>query len=187
MHGLKKNHTIVCLQISGNNIPEDIAEAIEAKINLNQQQSKTAKEYSDRTAILTNELQNFEFQKEKQVNLLLSKIDLQEESVIKLNLSRNKISKKSFLSFVISFNHFKSRKVNRMLNEKMKKLQNALDDRLSTVSNLTSKLSIIEADLALSEQKCKDLEQQLNKLQIDRENELRILNSRSKTEKEVKY
>jgi hypothetical protein len=81
MHALKKNHTIVILQISGNNIPEDIAESIEAKVSLNQQQSKAAKEYSDRTTILTNELQNFEFEKEKQVNLLLSKIDLQEESV----------------------------------------------------------------------------------------------------------
>jgi hypothetical protein len=81
MHALKKNHTIVSLQISGNNIPEDIYEAIEAKVSLNQQQSKTAREYSERTAVLTNELQTFEFQKEKQVNLLLSKIDLQEESV----------------------------------------------------------------------------------------------------------
>ncbi len=75
--------------------------------------------------------------------------------------------------------------MNRLLNDKMKKLQNALDDRLSSVSSLNAKLSIVEADLALSDQKCKDLEQLLNKSQIDHENEIRILSSRSKNEKEV--
>jgi hypothetical protein len=76
--------------------------------------------------------------------------------------------------------------VNRALNEKMKKLQHALDDRLASVSGLTSKLSIVEADLVLSDQKCKDLEQFVRKCQLDHDNEVRILNARLKTEKEVK-
>lgn len=45
----------------------------------NTEQVKVVKEYNNRTATLANELSNAQFQKEKQVNLLLSKIDLQEE------------------------------------------------------------------------------------------------------------
>jgi len=45
----------------------------------NSEQVKVVKEYHSRTAVLANELSNVQFQKEKQVNLLLSKIDLQEE------------------------------------------------------------------------------------------------------------
>ena len=159
IQALKKNHTIVQLPIAGNNIPEDISEAVELKVSHNHQQVKTVQEYSSRTAVLASELQNVQFQKDKQVNLLLTKIDLQEEAV---------------------------RKTNRTLSEKMKKLQNALEDRLASVSALTSKLSIVEADLALSEQKCSDLEHTIKKLQTDKENEAKILSSKAKRDKEVK-
>ena len=50
----------------------------------NTEQVKVAKEYNSRTAVLANELSNVQFQKEKQVNILLSKIDLQEEVTKKL-------------------------------------------------------------------------------------------------------
>lgn len=100
-----------------------------------------------------------QFQRDKQVNSLLSKIDLQEEAV---------------------------RKTNRTMSEKMKKLQNALEDRMASMSSMTSKLSMAEADLALSEQKCSDLEHALQKLQMDKENEVKILNSKTKRDKEVK-
>ena len=99
-----------------------------------------------------------QFQKEKQVNLLLSKIDLQEEAV---------------------------RKSNRNMSEKMKKLQFALEDRMSTMSSLSSKLSVAEADLALSEQKNADLEHSLQKLRVEKENETRLLNAKAKREKDV--
>ena len=69
----------------------------------------------------------------------------------------------------------------------MKKLQNALEDRMGTMNTMTSKLSIAEADLALSEQKCLDLQHALQKLQFDRENELKTLSSKSKREKDVFY
>jgi hypothetical protein len=121
----------------------------------NSKQSKTAKEYHSRTASLTNELHSVQFQKDKQVNLLLSKIDLQEEAV---------------------------RKTNRTMSDKMRRLQTALEDRMSTMSSLTSKLSIAEADLALAEQKSSDLEHALNKLQNDRDTEARLFNSRMKRE-----
>lgn len=123
----------------------------------NLEQVKTVKEYNNRTATLTNELQNVQFQRDKQVNMLLNKIDLQEEAV---------------------------RKTNRTMSEKMKKLQNALEDRMSSMSAMTSKLSIAEADLALAEQKCSDLEHTLQKFQVDKENEIKLLNSKAKRDKE---
>jgi hypothetical protein len=158
IQALKKNHTLVQLQCTGNNIPDDMSEAIELKISHNREQSKTEKDYAKKTSILTNELQNVQFQKDRQVNLLLSKIDIQEEAV---------------------------RKTNRALGDKMRKLQNALEDRLSTVNSLQSRLSIAEADLALSEQKCSDLEHAIKKLQLDKENEDKLIHSKYKHEKEV--
>jgi hypothetical protein len=64
-------------------------------------------------------MQSIQFQKDKQVNLLLNKIDLQEEAV---------------------------RKTNRAMSEKMKKLQNALEDRMATMNAMQSKLSIAEGE-----------------------------------------
>ncbi len=158
MAALKKNHSLIQLEITGNNIPEDITDAIILKMGHNAQQKKTIEDYNTRTTSLTNELQSVQFQKEKQVNMLLSKIDLQEEAV---------------------------RKTNRNMSEKMKKLQFALEDRMATMNSLTSKLSIAEADLALAEQKSSDLEHSLQKLRLEKENELKILNSKAKREKDV--
>ena len=155
---MKKNHTLIQLNVAGNGIPDDMLESIELKISHNREQIKVKKDYSTKTSILANELQNIQLQKDKQVNLLLNKIDMQEEAV---------------------------RKTNRTLSEKMKKLQDALDDRLSTVNNLQSRLSIAEADLTLSEQKCSDLEHALKKIQMDKENEFKVLSSKFKHEKEV--
>lgn len=131
---------------------------IDTKISHNSQQVKIAKEYSNRTQTLTNQLQSMQFQKDKQVNILLSKIDLQEEAV---------------------------RKTNRAMSEKMKKLQSALEDRMSTMSSMQSKLSITEGDLALSEQKCQELQHALQKLQLDKDNEVKLLNARLKRDKDV--
>lgn len=122
------------------------------------EQVKSKKDYHDRTKVLTNELQNVQFQREKQVNLLLSKIDVQEEAI---------------------------RKTNRTMSEKVKKLQVALEDRMSTMNSMASKLSIAEADLALAEQKCSDLEHTVQKLQMDKENDIKLITAKAKHEKEV--
>ncbi len=181
LNALKKNHSLMQLQIAGNNIPDEIADAIstwfltlfsfffyeinflkikiDLKLSHNIEQVKSVKEYNKRTSTLTNELQSVQFEKDKQVNLLLNKIDLQEEAM---------------------------RKTNRTMSEKMKKLQGALEDRMSTMNAMTSKLSIVEADLALSEQKCADLEHALQKLQLDKDNEIKLLNAKSKRDREVK-
>ena len=42
-----------------------------------------------------------------------------------------------------------------------------------------------EADLALSEQKCLDLQHALQKIQLDKENEIKILSSKNKRDKDV--
>ena len=97
-------------------------------------------------------------QKEKQVNLLLNKIDLQEESL---------------------------RKTNRTMSEKMKRLQAALEDRMLNMNSITSKLSIAEADLALAEQKNADLQHALKKLQLDKDNDAKLILAKSKRDKEV--
>ena len=125
----------------------------------NHEQIKTRVEYTSRQKVMANQLQNVEFQRDKQVNLLLSKIDLQEESI---------------------------RKTNRSMSEKVKKLQVALEDRMSTMNSMASKLSIAEADLALAEQKCSDLEHSLQKATLDKENEIKLIVAKAKHEKEVR-
>lgn len=66
----------------------------------------------------------------------------------------------------------------------MKKLQNALEDRMSSMKTMGSKLSIAEANLALSEQKCSELEYTLEKFQMEKDNEIKKLNLISKSEKD---
>ena len=55
------------------------------KMGHNSEQVKVVKDFNSRTTVLTNELNNVQYQKDKQVNLLLSKIDLQEEVKRKAN------------------------------------------------------------------------------------------------------
>jgi hypothetical protein len=128
------------------------------KMGNNKEQVKAYKDYNNKTNILSSELRSIQESKDKQVNSLLSKIDLQEEAV---------------------------RKTNRTITDKMKKLQMALEDRMATMNAMTSKLSIAEADLALAEQKNADLEHTAQKFQLEKENELKILQSKFKKEKEV--
>ena len=90
--------------------------------------------------------------------MLLSKIDLQEEAV---------------------------RKTNRTMSEKMKKLQSVLEDRMSTMNAMQSKLSIAEADLALSEQKCADLSHALEKLKMEKDTDLQLVSVKARRDKEV--
>jgi hypothetical protein len=111
-----------------------------------------------RTSTLAKELQNVQSQKEKQIHTLLQKMDLQEEA---------------------------GRKANQALGEKMKKLQVALEDRASSMNTYASKLTMTEADLALADQKINDLTNQVQRLQLEKENELQIANSKAKRDKEV--
>jgi septal ring factor EnvC (AmiA/AmiB activator) len=112
-----------------------------------------------RTTNLTKELSQVKNEKDKQISLLLNKIDLQDEA---------------------------GRKINRTLAEKMKKLQNALEDRNSTMNTLTAKLSMTEADLALSEQRCSDLEHSLQRMQLEKDNQIQSLNVKGKRDKDVR-
>lgn len=110
-----------------------------------------------RTSTLAKELQNVQTQKEKQIHSLLQKMDLQEEA---------------------------GRKSNQALGDKMKKLQVALEDRASTMNTYASKLSMTEADLALADQKINDLTNTIQRLQLEKENEVQIANSKAKRDKE---
>ncbi|RNA23876.1 leucine-rich repeat-containing 45 [Brachionus plicatilis] len=157
LSALRKNFTLTKLELNGNNIPEDLVDSIHLKITNNSEQKRCHEEYSNRNMKLANELHNIQFQKDKQVNVLLNKIDIQEEAV---------------------------RKTNRIMTEKMKKLQNALEDRMNSMNAMSSKLSIAEANLALAEQKSSELEHTLKKFQLDKENELKKINLISKSEKE---
>ena len=111
-----------------------------------------------RTSTLAKELQNAESLKEKQLNALLQKMDLQEEA---------------------------GRRANQALGDKMKKLQIALEDRASTMNSYASKLSMAEADLALADQKINDLTNTVQRLQLEKENEVQLANSKAKRDKEV--
>lgn len=127
-------------------------------ISRNNDKARTVNDFNMRTTVLTKEIQNIQLQKDKQINLLLNKMDLNDEAGRKMNIA---------------------------FSEKMKKLQNVLDDRSSTINAIASKLSMTEADLALSEQKCNDLSHTLERLRLEKENEIQLLNSKAKRDKEV--
>ena len=155
---LKSNHTLLHLHVAGNNIPDEIVNAIALKISNNGVQAKTSKEYADRTSSLANQLQTVQHEKDRQVNVLLSKIDAHEEN---------------------------GRKTSRAMSEKMHRLQSALEMRMSAMTSMTSKLSMAEADLALAEQRCADLEHKLHKVQLERDTEAKLAAVKFKRDKEA--
>ncbi len=131
---------------------------IDIAINHNNEKHKSATEFNVRTTTLTNELKNVQTQNDKQVNQLLNKIDLQEQA---------------------------GRKMNRTMTEKLKKLQSTFEERNSALNSLTSKLSMAEADLVMAEQKCADLSNIIQRLEMEKESQNQLSNMKMKREKEV--
>ncbi|XP_069807895.1 leucine-rich repeat-containing protein 45 [Dendropsophus ebraccatus] len=127
---LQSNKTIMKMELSGNNIPSDILKAIEQAIDNNLERQTVKIDNLNQRQIIIKEVQNLKQEKNKQFLDLMGTIDKQREEI-----SRS----------------------TRSTTLQVSKLQDALEDRKSTVNSLTTKLHMTDTALALSQQKAQDL------------------------------
>jgi chromosome segregation ATPase len=77
--------------------------------------------------------------------------------------------------------------INRSLSEKLKKLQEALDDRKLSFNALSAKNALLEADITVAKQQHNDAENQIKKFEIEKEQLVHRIRRECKQEKDVNF
>jgi uncharacterized protein YqgV (UPF0045/DUF77 family) len=75
--------------------------------------------------------------------------------------------------------------INRSLSEKLKKLQEALDDRKLAFNALSSKNTLLEADITEGKQQYEDAQNAMKRMEIDKEQLIHKIRRECKQEKDV--
>ncbi|XP_053495928.1 leucine-rich repeat-containing protein 45 [Ictalurus furcatus] len=141
LEALQQNRTLLQLEMAGNNIPSDILKAIEQSVDHNADRHSTLRENHSKTQVLSKEIHILKEEKNRQFLSLMETIDKQ----------RDEMGRSSRTSSV-----------------RLGQLQEALNERKSAVNSLTAKLQMMEAALALSEQKVNNLGDLLTKTKVER-------------------
>ncbi|MBN3300585.1 leucine-rich repeat-containing protein 45 [Amia ocellicauda] len=153
LEALQQNRTLLQLEMAGNNIPSDTLKAVEQAVNHNSDRQSTVRESRSRSQVLCKEIQNLKNEKGQQFLNLMETIDKQ----------RDEMGRSTRTSAV-----------------RVGQLQEALNERKSTVNSLKAKLQMTEAALALAEQKSHDLGELVSRVKVEqaelRERQARELN-----------
>jgi hypothetical protein len=75
----------------------------------------------------------------------------------------------------------------RSLADKLKKLQEALDDRKLAFNALSAKNTLLEADITVAKQQYDDAQNQIKRMEIDQEQLIHKIRRECKQEKDVKF
>ncbi|XP_056286255.1 leucine-rich repeat-containing protein 45 isoform X1 [Pseudoliparis swirei] len=142
LDALQKNSSIMQLEMAGNNIPSDTLKALEQTTGHNSDRQSTLRGSRSRTLVLSKEIQNLKEEKGRQFLSLMETIDRQREEMGRSNGSTS---------------------------SQIGQLQEALNERKSAVNSLTAKLQMMEAALALSEQKSHDVGELLTRVKVEKE------------------
>ncbi|XP_061912356.1 leucine-rich repeat-containing protein 45 [Entelurus aequoreus] len=154
---LQNNHSIEQLELAGNNIPSDTLKALEQIVGRNTDRRSALIESHSRTQVLSKEIQSLKQEKGQQFQNLMVTIDKQREEMGRSSRSTN---------------------------IQIRQLQEALNGRKSAVNALTTRLQMMEAALALSEQKNHNLAELIAKLKVEKEQQLDVRNKEKKKEQE---
>ncbi|XP_061666071.1 leucine-rich repeat-containing protein 45 [Syngnathoides biaculeatus] len=157
LEALQNNHNVQQLELAGNNIPSDTLKALEHIVGCNTDRQSTLRESRSRTQVLTKEIQNLKQEKGRQFQNLMVTIDRQREEMGQSS---------------------------RCTSIRISQLQEALDERKSTVNSLTAKLQMTEAALALSEQKNHSLAELIARLKVEKEQHMEAHSRERKKEHE---
>ncbi len=75
----------------------------------------------------------------------------------------------------------------RSLGDKLKKLQEALDDRKLAFNALSAKNTLLEADLSVAKQQYDDAQNKMKRMEIDHEQLVHKIRRECQQEKDVKF
>ncbi|KAG7277014.1 hypothetical protein CRUP_001640 [Coryphaenoides rupestris] len=157
LEALQHNQTLVQLEMAGNNVPSDALKALEQATGHNSDKRSLLTESRSRTQVLSKEINILKQEKGRQYLSLMETIDRQREEMGRSSRSTS---------------------------VHVGQLQEALNERKSTVNALTAKLQMAEAALALSEQKKQDVGELLLRIRAEKEEERECYGRERKKEQE---
>ncbi|KAM3859345.1 leucine-rich repeat-containing protein 45 [Diretmus argenteus] len=142
LEALKQNKTLLQLEMAGNNIPSDTLKSLGQAVDHNSDRQSTLRESRSRTQVLSKEIQILKEEKGRQFVSLMDTIDRQREE-----MGRSSRSTSIHVG----------------------QLQEVLSEKKSALNSLTAKLQMVEAALALSEQKNHNLGELLVRTKTEKE------------------
>lgn len=142
IEAFKLNRTLDKIELNGNDMPDELKKSIENAARNNEEIHKLSTEYKSRTQTLAGELNRVKKTCADQCDDLLSRLEEKDERL---------------------------KKTNRFATQKVEHFQELLDERKSAFNSLTSKLTRVESEMVLAEQKAKDFEILLGKERADKE------------------
>ncbi|CAF0808025.1 unnamed protein product [Rotaria sordida] len=138
----QSNSTLNELNLTGNNAPDDIMENINNALAKNTEKRQIHFGHSQNMAILARQVQNIHTEKDRQITSVLKRVSLQEQAMLKANKS---------------------------LAEKVKKLQETLNDQQLGFNAISAKNALLEADLTVATQQYNDAENEIKKMKIEKD------------------
>ncbi|CAF0856833.1 unnamed protein product [Rotaria sordida] len=138
----QSNSTLNELNLTGNNAPDDIMENINNALAKNTEKRQIHFGHSQNMAILARQVQNIHTEKDRQITSVLKRVSLQEQAMLKANKS---------------------------LAEKVKKLQETINDQQLGFNAISAKNALLEADLTVATQQYNDAENEIKKMKIEKD------------------
>ncbi|CAF3525778.1 unnamed protein product [Rotaria sp. Silwood1] len=138
----QSNSTLNELHLTGNNVPDDIMQNINNALAKNTEKRQIHFGHSQNMAVLARQLQNVHTEKDRQITSALKRVSLQEQAMLKANKS---------------------------LAGKVKKLQEALDDRKLAFNAISAKNALLDADLTVATQQYNDAQNEIKKMKIEKD------------------
>ncbi|XP_071814892.1 leucine-rich repeat-containing protein 45-like [Apostichopus japonicus] len=131
------NKTLVKLQLAGNNIPQDVLNAVDASCRSNSDSLNMSSKHQTREQLLSREMRHVKKERKREVTDLMKRIDQQGDQ-----LGRNE---KNFL-------------------QKISRLQEALEERKTAFNALSAQLKSREAELVLTQQQVTEYKEITNRM-----------------------
>jgi hypothetical protein len=116
--------------------------------------------HSQNMTILSRQLQNVYAEKDHEITTTLTRMSLQEQAMLKVNKS---------------------------LADKLKKLQEALDDRKLAFNAVSAKNALLEADITVAKQQYDEAQNIIKRMEIEKEQLIHKIRRECKQEKDVSF
>ena len=134
-------------------------------------------------AVVARQLQNAHTEKDRQISSVLQRVSLQEQAMLKAN--KYIYIYIYIVEFFLYFNSDTFYFFNRSLANKVKKLQEALNDQQLAFNALSAKNALLEADITVATQRYNDEQNEIKKLRIEQDQLMHQIQEEYKQEKDV--
>jgi hypothetical protein len=138
------------------------------------EQDRTRFSHAQNMSVLVRQINDVHDEKDRQITTTLTRMSLQEQAMLKSNKYDNMLP--SSCTFIA---------IRRSLANKLHQFQQILDERKLAFDALTTRNTLLEADLTVAKQQHDDLRNDMKKVEIEHEQAIHRIHRECKQEKDV--